>query len=148
MSSSQSDQGRPTRLPWIALAVIAAVAVGVVVAYFGAQRAEETQREAQQQERAARREALIPESGTACQALRAARKAFNKGDEEVLGELVKDAEQLAIEALNTTGIKFGKPERMALYLGEIEEIGSPTSRELVEQRLDVAGESCSELKKS
>ncbi len=149
MSSSQSDQGRPTRLPWIALAVISAVAVVVVFAYFGAEKAEQARRQERREERrearAEQRAARIPESGTACEAIANARKALRKGNEKVLRAVMREARQHAVEALNTTGIKFGKPERMALLLTEVDDLDSPASREQIERRLDVAGESCGKL---
>jgi hypothetical protein len=128
------------RLPWIALAIIAIVAIGVVFAYFGAEKAEEAQKE----EQVARREALKPESGTACDPLLTASRAFESGDTDQLKASIEEAEELAVKALNTTGIKFGKPEEMALYLGS-EELGASKSQARIEERLGIASEFCTRL---
>jgi hypothetical protein len=134
------DQGRRDRLPWVALVIVAVVVIAVVIAYFVAQKTEE----AHEQQQAARRAALAPEVGTACEALRIASRAFDNDDVDELRDSIKDAEESAVKALQTSGIKFGKPEEMALYLGA-EPLGSPRSQERIDRRLDVARESCTRL---
>jgi hypothetical protein len=134
------DQGRRDRLPWVALVIVAVVVIAVVIAYFVAQKTEE----AHEQQQAARRAALAPEIGTACPALRLANRAFDNGNVDDLRESIRNAEALAVEALQTSGVRFGRPEEMALYLGA-EELTSPRSQERIEKRLNVARESCIRL---
>jgi hypothetical protein len=141
VSSSKIDQGRHDRLPWIALTIIALVAIVVVIAYFGAEKAEEQRRAQQQEERAERR---AVEEGTACDAIFAARRAFDDGAIDELRESIKAAERQAIIALNTSGIGFGRAEEMALYLGA-EELRSERAQDRIDRRLDKAQESCVRL---
>jgi hypothetical protein len=138
VKTEQKNQGRQNRLPWIALALIAAVALAIIVSYFAAERVEQQQQGLQGARVGSR---TPPERGTACSALADARRAFDSGDTDELKASIREARQLAVIALNTTGISFGKPEEMALFLGS-EELNSSAAEERFTRRLDVARDAC------
>jgi len=116
MSNQQSIQGGRNRPPWIALSVVALVAIAIVVAFYVAQERDIQEREA----REARREARILEleTGTACGALKQAEQALDSGNNGELRSAIQDAQREALRALDTSGVVFGEPERLALFLFE------------------------------
>jgi hypothetical protein len=137
MSSKQNNQGRQDRLPWIAFGLVLVIATTISVAYFVAQRQEQRQKE----ERLAERRVV---RGSTCAVLREASDALTNGDRDVLESSLKEAKSIAVEALNTTGVAFGQPEKEAIRLGN-ENLTSDEGLQQVEDRLATATESCSRI---
>lgn len=133
-SESTDSQGRSERLPWISLAAVVVIAVGIAGAYFVAQ-GQERERRA---ERLAERRV---ERGTACSALREASEAYEQDDAASFNAAVKEAERMALRALDTSGVGFGRPERIALYLAA-QDLNSERETERLEERLEAATEAC------
>jgi hypothetical protein len=157
MSERQSIQGGRDRPPWIAFSIVAFVAIAIAVAFFVAQNRDTQERE----QREAREQARILEleTGTACGALKQADQALASGNNGELKSAIQDAQRQALHALDTSGVIFGTPERLALFLYEdlkeeqrnIGE-GSKEHRSAVTQRLtgrvEAAIASCDEITES
>jgi hypothetical protein len=135
--SSEELQGRPNRLPWIAFALIVIIATTITVAYFVA-------REQEQRQEEERRAEKIVVRGFACDVLGEASDAYQSGDQEILKSSIKEAKRLAIKALGTTGIGFGRAEEEAIRLAK-EDLTSDESLKRVEDRLAAASEYCSRI---
>jgi hypothetical protein len=135
VSSNRNIQGRQNRLPWIAFALVLLIAATITAAYFVAGGKE------QNEGRLAKRPAI---RGTACDELREASDALTNGDRDVLESSLKEAKRIAVEALNTTGVAFGQPEKEAIRLGN-ENLTSDEGLQQVEDRLATATESCSRI---
>lgn len=138
MSSSEELQGRPNRLPWIAFALVLIIATTITAAYFVAREQERRERE----ERLAENRVV---RGSTCEVLGEASAAVESGDQDVLRSSIQEAKRLAITALNTTGIGFGRPEKEAIRLAK-EHLTSDKSMERVEDRLAAASEYCDRIK--
>ena len=143
MNEDESVQGGPQRPPWIAFSIVAAVALGIVVAFFIAEKQEAEQRQLLQEHRAAQ---LKAERGTACHSLMRASEQLESGDRKGSRESILEAERKAIRALDTSGIAFGKPERLALFLAE--ELRAEDRGETSDEtdRLEEAVDSCERLR--
>jgi hypothetical protein len=106
-SPSNDGQDRSGRwAPWVATGIIALIVIGAVVAYF--------RPEAFTPVREKEKVEVI--SGTACGPLRRTEAALTKGQTAELKAAVSEAELKAIKALDSSGVRFGEPERFALRL--------------------------------
>lgn len=144
MNEDESIQGGPQRPPWIAYSVIAIIAIGALVAFYVSQESEAELREERRERRS-----VSAEKGTSCEALTSARSALSTDDDDALKSSLRDAERLALNALDTSGIAFGKPERIALSLAsDLRERLRSDQHDSLSDRLEAAADICSELRSS
>jgi hypothetical protein len=139
MTGDQSnDQGRPERLPWVALGIVAAMAVVAVTAYVVSERLDDDVRAARRRKPALR--------GTACVGIGRIGDALESGDRREVKEAIQEAEALAFRALDKGGIRFGEPERLALAMAI--DLGSPSDKlsSRVESKLVRAEQACADLR--
>jgi hypothetical protein len=138
-SAHASDDRSPRRHrwgPWVATAIIVLIVIAAAVAYF-------------------RPELFTPdpehkifraERGTACAPLRRMESALANGETAEAKEAIKEAEAKAIDALDDSRVRFGKPERFALRLAT-RDLRSlrPRQIEAIREQLNVVGETCEDL---
>ena len=119
------------RTAWIAGAAIAVVAVTAVVLYAVSDKPSPSKDE-------------DPQVGLACGPLRAATSALASGQEGDLVASLKEAEKAALQSLDETGKKFGRPERMALEAAseDLSRPLNPKTLDRIRARLTVADEVC------
>jgi len=120
-----------SRTAWIAGAAIAVVAITAVVLYAVSDKPSPSKDEDSQ-------------VGLACEPLRAATSALARGQEDDLVASLRDAEKVALQTLDETGKKFGRPERMALEAAS-EDLSRPLNSKTLDRiraKLTVADEVC------
>lgn len=113
------------------------IVIGAIVAYFRPETFTPTRE---------KRDVIEAISGTACGPLRRMEAALSKGETAELEAAVREAEDKAITALDSSGIRFGEPERLALRLGA-RDLDTLSSRDLLElqEKLDlVVGDACND----
>jgi hypothetical protein len=123
--------GSPT--PWVVAGIIGAVGIATVIAYAVAGGVT-PQRDAPEP----------PETGTACAPLSEAHAALEAGDTDRFEDAIAEARAIALRALDTSGVKFGAPERIGLQLGanDIEPSISETQRDRIVLKLESALSKC------
>ena len=144
MNEDESIQGGPQRPPWIAYSVIAIIAIGALVAFYVSQDNEAELREERQQNLSS-----SVEKGTSCEALSSARSALSADDDDAVKSALRDAERLALRALDTSGIAFGRAERIALSLtSDLRDRLRSEQHDFLADRLEEAADICSDLRSS
>lgn len=144
MNEGESIQGERRGSPWVAYSIIAIIAIGALVSFYVSQEKDIASREQRRERRIAGLE-----RGPACAPLSRGRAALRSDDIDALASSLKDAEREALRALDTSGVSFGKPERIALLLAsDLRAKLRPERRDFVADRLDAAEEACSELRSS
>lgn len=112
--------------PWIAGVVLVALCVGAVIALAGGEDGAVD----------STGDARAPiKRGTACEPLAKGREAAT--DRELI-DAIREAEQAAIKALDETGNRFGRPERMALQMSE-EDLTVPLDANVKERLIEALG---------
>jgi Flp pilus assembly protein TadB len=140
VNEDETIQGGPQRPPWIAYSVIAIIAIGALVAFYVSQESEAERRE---------RRSVSAKKGTSCEALSSARSALSTDDDDAVKSSLREAERMALRALDTSGIAFGKPERIALSLtSDLREKLRSDQHDSLSDRLEVAADICNELRSS
>jgi len=111
MSNAAPSNDAPDRsgrwAPWVATGIIVLIVIGAIAAYFRPEAFKGPDRK------------RFPEAaitGIACGPLRQMEAALKKGETAEVKAAVSDAATKAIEALDSSGISFGKPEKFALRL--------------------------------
>ena len=141
MSNAAPSNDGPDRsgrwAPWVATGIIALIVIGAVVAYFRPEIFRPTRE---------KKEVVEAISGTACGPLRRMEAALSKGKTAELEAAVREAEDKAITALDSSGIRFGKPERFALRLAarDLHSL-SPRETRVMREKLDLVGDTCEDL---
>jgi hypothetical protein len=128
--------------PWIAAVIVLAV-VGLAIYAYVNPEALRPGGGPGDPGRSARRPAL---RGTACGNLENARDALVDGNEKHVADFLREARKQAIEALNKSGIRFGKPEAVALRLsGEPFDSRPEAAKERILESLEGVSDTCKEL---
>jgi hypothetical protein len=141
VSDQKSIQGGSSRPPWIAFSIVATVAIIIVVAFFVAQKRESQERGQRRAERLANLD-----RGVSCPSLASAERALETRDDDELSDTINEARKEALRALDTTGVKFGKAERLALFIAaDLREERSARIDERISNRLDAAIEWCDDF---
>ena len=95
---------------WVAGALAAVIALGAVIAFaISSPVVDELADESQRPERAP--------AGSACTSLLAALESFEEEDDAGAMSAIKEARREAMESLQTSNERFGRPEELALRLG-------------------------------
>ena len=142
MNEDEETQGGSQRPPWVAFGIVATIALGIVVAYVFVEREQSEQLNLRRERRAE----LLADRGTACRPLIRAAEKLDSGNEKAARVFILEAERMAIRALDRSGVAFGKPERLALFLAEDVRAQIRGERALKKgQRLDSALEWCEDF---
>jgi len=145
------NERRPTGrwAPWVAILVMGLVVAAAVFAYYDPESlGEDTS--------SGGREPVDVQEGIACAPLERVRLALansGQGDfrdrDSDFRRAVKAAEAQAIRALDTTGISFGRPERVALKIAaDVQGVSETRSLARIEERLTGARDLCTESRSS
>jgi hypothetical protein len=129
-------------IPWVATAVVVAIVSAAVIVSVRPELLESLPGGSDTQ-RGPRRSAS---RGGSCDALEDARAALQDGRYHGATASLKEAEREAIEALDTSWIRFGKPEELALRLNadRVRTLKKRTEEKIL-AKLDQAREACEGL---
>jgi hypothetical protein len=123
--------------PWLAVLALSGLAVGALLVYlFSPGRSPRGPGEAPPVVR-----------GSSCIPLARAQEALRGGKNRRLARFIRIAQRRAESALETSGVRFGRPERLALYMGA-ERLRPPfgtAAEQRMKERLAAAGRQCRRL---
>ncbi len=136
---ADDPKGSGSWAPWVAGAVLAALAVAAVFAFLTSPRQRNSPTSSSGKPEV--------ERGSACEELGQASDALDEGQDKDVVEAIKTARSEALRSLEEGGVVFGKPEEVALKLKQLPlttPFTAQTEREIAE-RLSIAREACSEF---
>ena len=134
----EKDEGATRWAPWVAAVILISVAAAGLASYVTARREPDDSPTSAAPE---------IERGTACKALQGAAAALEEEDAAATEHLLIQARKRAVQSLNTDGVLFGKPERLAIRLSSLATENSDSNPSL-RSGLTAAAQACEELNAS